>query len=335
MSPSYGHLRERFEHLAFIIHKLSEQSCTVLLLISSTYNSPELRALSHNLNTLTSQLKTTLTIYNIYNQQYKQFLNIPYLLPKTDLHSLFSNLKFHSERLWKLLSFPLLAHTRHTTIQFITLLDTFTTQYIIPHLSLPGDYLQSFSQPSIYCKPSVIQQVSTTEISVDPYILSLQKNYYYPLSTSLEVTENMDIDGTNSQGQQQPADHSQPNNQGRKTITVEDSMDAIDELIQEIQSGDQIIMEQPDTMVSPQITNLTRPSTTTLRFSLSKKGQFIATSPNNLSILKQFFHCILSIGSLKILPIRNDNPITPIKTMAQINELNSVGAKAFFKPSKA
>lgn len=263
----------------------------------------------------------------------------PSLLKEKEVSALYYNCTFYSNTLWNLLSHPHPSPIRALTIQLITLIDQFTTKYIIEHLGNPeNSQLKFFNYPTKYSQPSIVRQVSTTEITIDPYLLALQKNYYYPLSSS--TTSRMDIDTNPSQRETQtssPPNISQQTTTGRKIITVEDSLDVIDELVQEIKANDIIDVEPSDTCPAPLDLHITAVSTKTptgIRFSLSKQGQFSSSSPNYLPSLKQFLKCVISIGSIKILPIRNDNPINPLRTTDQISELTVVGAKAFFKPSK-
>jgi hypothetical protein len=119
----------------------------------------------------------------------------------------------------------------------------------------------------------------------------------------------------------------------KESITVEDSMEVIAELIQEIQrSGNQDISAQASVASVPPLPVTSKRSS--MRVTLAKKNKETGASVNSLSSLRQFFHSILSTGQTHILPMRNDSKISPIKSTSQVNELTSIGAKAYYRASK-
>jgi hypothetical protein len=123
-------------------------------------------------------------------------------------------------------------------------------------------------------------------------------------------------------------------------VTVEDSMEKIDDLLKEF--GDLDNTESQDAAqvtTSPSIPHAIQSnnSSSAIRFSLfpRKVVQAHKTNVNQLSQLKSFFKCILSTNSqTKILPIRTDSKVLHLRTTDQVNELNSIGITNFFKPNK-
>jgi hypothetical protein len=109
-----------------------------------------------------------------------------------------------------------------------------------------------------------------------------------------------------------------------KTLTVEDSVDVISDLIREIQANDtEMDMEESSPVCdAPHIIKPSKVSNSSLRFSLLQKSSLTGRSSSNIAQLKQFFHCLSSISSTTIIPICPDNPFSPLRTTSQINELS-------------
>jgi hypothetical protein len=112
--------------------------------------------------------------------------------------------------------------------------------------------LFEFFPPSESVKPSVIHQVSYTEITIDPYLRSLQENWYCPLATEMTTAE-MQIE-SNKVPEGTPL--LSPVLGGtstvfinKKKITIEDLVEAIAELIAEIQATDDI--KTPNNELNP------------------------------------------------------------------------------------
>jgi hypothetical protein len=118
----------------------------------------------------------------------------------------------------------------------------------------------------------------------------------------------------------------------KKPITVEDSLDVISELISEIQSTDNLVLNLPTPPVPPPSFSSPPREKSSFRFSLAKTRSAINTT-SFLPLLKRFLHCLLSTTSVHFLPIRNDNQIPPLTTSSQINELSIIGSKLYFKAS--
>jgi hypothetical protein len=126
----------------------------------------------------------------------------------------------------------------------------------------------------------------------------------------------------------------------KSVITVEDSMEKIDDLLNELGNIDTNIESQDDgldpQLQTPQSIASTK-SSSSIRFSLypRKITQTQKHNINQLSQLKSLFKCILSTNNQsKLLPIRTNSKVLHLRTTDQINELTPIGAINFFKPNK-
>jgi len=105
-SPS-SLLLQQNEQSIYLVHSITEQYCTTLLLVIQTNNTKESKALTINLQSLLSQLKTVFSIMNIRTSQTPEFSNIPRLMATEDLRTLYSNSAYHCTTLWHLISWPM------------------------------------------------------------------------------------------------------------------------------------------------------------------------------------------------------------------------------------
>jgi hypothetical protein len=118
----------------------------------------------------------------------------------------------------------------------LLLVDSFLTEYL-SHL-LPASN-KKIKSPLFPVKPSITHQIVQSETIIDPYFKSLQRNYYYPLSSDTMTTsvneDAMRVDGVETVPPSSLGSRTIPLT---KAVTFEDSMETISELIQEIQSSD-------------------------------------------------------------------------------------------------
>ncbi len=130
-----------------------------------------------------------------------------------------------------------------------------------------------------------------------------------------------------------------PNRLSLPHVTIKDSLEAITDLITELQANDAEVVHPPSsiqvTTPRPHVQNMSTTSQDTMQFSLSAAARSTGHKATLLPHAKQFLHCLLCIPSTTILPIRNDNLASPLKTTSQVNELSSIGLKSFFRPNKA
>jgi hypothetical protein len=333
LSPS---LLQKFEQISILIQRLCDQYRSTVTYFLQSLTPTETRSLTYNTQTLSSQLQTALSICSMYRSIHPLFCCIASSLSQYDVNTLYTLLTTYSSDLWKILEQPLPEVVQASTISFITNIDSFITTFLIQHSTTSlALHLSDFSSPKATNKPSIVHQVSFTEITVDPYLRALQQNYYYPLSyLTMPDSTPMHIDDAPSPDSKISSPRmptiQATNLQKKKAITVEDSMDVISELISEIQSTDKLDLNLPPH--SPQAPKPTE-ETKTLRFSLARTRMASPTT-NFLPLLKRFLNCLLSTSSTHLLPIRNDTQLPPLKTSSQINELSATGAKLFFKASK-
>jgi hypothetical protein len=75
---------------------------------------------------------------------------------------------------------------------------------------LRGSSLFGFLPPPRTSKPSIIWQVTNLSATVDPYLLALQANYYYPLTClSIMTPDEMQVEH-GSNGTHSLSQHLQP-----------------------------------------------------------------------------------------------------------------------------
>jgi hypothetical protein len=275
-----------------------------------------------------------MTILRMYSYQFPSLSkNIMLCFSTHDRELIVNSVLTHCNTLWSTLRRPSSLVFRKNAASMLALIDSFILSYLSHSLPNPALYDQ-FKRPSSPAKPSISHQITNLEITIDPYYKSLQRNFYFPISPDNMPTADdtpMSIDNVDQPNSQPPSNSSISSL--KKSITVEDSMDVIAELIQEIQNSD-------DQDISSQISLGTVPpmpvtnKRVSIRVSLAKRNKSGVTAPSSLPLLRKFFHILLSTGQTSILPVRNESKISPIKSTAQVNELTLVGAKSFHKASK-
>jgi hypothetical protein len=279
--------------------------------------------------------QSSLLICDTYNSKFPHFCTISKLLSPTDHAFLIKMITTNCSTLWSLLKSPSTPVVRNIIIVFLSHLDTFLTQYLTS--SLISNPLFQFYRPRATVNPSVIHQVSSTEITIDPYLKSLRDNYYFPIS---DMSVEMQID-SNSLSGTSPLSPALGGTatvlQNNRKITVEDSVEVISELIAEIQASEKVDIDLASSSNPPQSTVKTHPTSkasSTIRFSLAHQKRVGGTLPNNLSSLKKFFHVLLSTKAVSILSVRSDSKASPMNTTSAVNELHAISSKIFFKASK-
>jgi hypothetical protein len=116
-------------------------------------------------------------------------------------------------------------------------------------------------------------------------------------------------------------------------ITVESSIQAITNLIKEVEADDPPTESAP----SPIVTELEKHNIITHRFAIYRKQTYPTPGdpPNQLTLFKSFVKSIKSADpSARILPICSDVKIYPLSTTDQINSLTHIGLNNYFKPYK-
>jgi len=195
-------------------------------------------------------LKTICSNINIiYNQVYLKFKMWPGSLSGT-LDRKSELLTSQQKQLWWQLSFP-----HETQVRFLIYKVILTLESLV--LLLSGKTIPQYCSPTkTNNQPSVLDQVIFRPVSIiDPYLLAIKSNYYYPLLPEPIMTEephqpetltsdedpSMQIDG-------KPAAKSPPRAKtiSPEVITVEHSLEVITELIKEIESDDEPVESQQE-----------------------------------------------------------------------------------------
>jgi hypothetical protein len=175
-------LLQRFEQISVLVLKLCKQYVATSSLIVQSSTPTETRSLSHNTQTLSSQVQIAYDMCQLYTARYPQFGVLASFLSQHDSTTLYSSLASYSYNLWQFLKHPLPTVTRSITIYFITILDAYIVTYLLRHTTSSHALLfKGFSAPAHPAQPSLIHQVSYYEVTVDPYLKAFQENYSYPL----------------------------------------------------------------------------------------------------------------------------------------------------------
>jgi hypothetical protein len=184
----HSQLLQRLEQLCIIFQKLCDQfipTCRTLLTTELSRTSTHI--LLTNAVTLLSQLDTTLSICTTYSIQFPHFRTISSLLSPVDQAILLKKNIDYCTTLWDLLKYPSSPILQNIIIRFITHLETYQHHYLVTSLTIITPF--SFTSPTITSGPSIISQVTNTEVTIDPYLKSLQENYYHPLSSDMTSTD--------------------------------------------------------------------------------------------------------------------------------------------------
>jgi len=140
----------------------------------------------------------------------------------------------------------------------------------------------------------------------------------------------MEDQPSNGSGQSSPKRKPSPTT---NPITVESSLEAISELIKEVEAED----PPTDVEVLLSVPHQDKSNPNTHRFAIYWKQTYPTpgATPNQLALFRSFVKCIKSADqTAKILPIRNDLKIYSLSTTDQINNLEHIGLSHYFKPYK-
>jgi hypothetical protein len=153
--------------------------------------------------------------------------------------------------------------------------------------------------------------VTATPELIDPYLDSLSTNYYYPLH---DYTMDTSVDDSLTQtsrtfNNQHPSTHA---TQGK--VTVESSINAITELIEEMTGDDGLVQSTQGEVqqnVALQQVLQAKPSGYCHRFSIYRRSG-TPISKSQLTLFKLFAHSIKAADNqAQILPIQNDKCMLP------------------------
>jgi len=210
------------------------------------------------------------------------------LLDKTPI------LQFHT-KLWHQLFFPHSTEIRRLTYDLLVQLEQ------IIHLLLPGTKYKTYTIPSSTSTPSVTEQIIYRPISIlDPYILALRRNYYYPIAPDLTMSNDAQMEGqTESCFPKHSPKRSTPST--KHPITVESSLAAITEIIKEVEADDPPTEKE----TAPVIVESGK-KYHTHRFAIYRKQTYPTPGapPNQLALFQSFVRSIKSADhAAKIQPI--------------------------------
>ena len=230
--------------------------------------------------------------------------------------------------LWQQLCFPHGTEARRITYDLlITLEEIFNS-------NLPSLTSRKFRAPEHKTTPSVVDQIIYQPVGIlDPYILALRRNYYYPIAPEHPtMTEDTQMDGQTTIASPKTS----PNRNklsASNAITVESSLAAIAELIKEVEADDP--PTETEIHVTPTMEHGKKPHTH--RFAIYRKQTYPTPGApsNQLLLFKAFVKSIKSADqTAKILPIRSDVNIYALSTTDQIVNLEHIGLSNYFKPYK-
>jgi hypothetical protein len=309
LSPSQ--LLQWFEQLCVIIHKLCDPFVITISLLQATPTKAEGKLLLSKANSLLSQFENSLSIGDMYRGTYPAFRTISTLLSPTDQAILISKTQAFSTQLWQFLSIPSSPQLRHLIIRFISGIDHLQSSLLLT--ALQSIFLSGYLPPPRPSNPSVIWQVTHTEITIDPFLLALQKNYYYPLLDFNNMISSDQLASMQVDTDQSSNTSSSPKSTLKKMLTVEDSVAVITELISEIQASDPIDIDNSTVSPEPLLpSKLLKASPN--RFSLAKQKSLGPSSMTFLPLLRKFFHALLCTCLVSILPVWNDSKVSTIRT---------------------
>jgi hypothetical protein len=273
-----------------LLFSLSDQFHSFFILLNQSTTLRESRLLSSLIDSILYQsrilVQTSIQHKHRYFQQ-KTSLSLPSALSKAN---------HYCNIFWNFLKIPLPPISRLYLISFISCIDKFSLKIIVQHpLYTEIKPAQKYRTPRSPSHPSVITQVYTMETTTDPYLLSLKTNYYYPLASMTTPSDSFDENTgisstTNTNGLIQDS----VNNTQKETppiITVEDSLEAIDELINDfiadiLKDEDEVSLPAPITSPTPQFTPPQK-----MRFSLfpQKAVRQYQSVTDALPLLKSLF----------------------------------------------
>lgn len=249
-----------------------------------------------------------------------------------------TNLLSTLTRLWVHLSFPHETDVRLLLFKIILIVEDIINTFSGAYKTEP---FQTIQKPN---KPSILNQVVHRPINiVNPYLTSLQRNYYYPIATEIvtmseeihteQYTGLQDVTTTDPEASKHIAMSSTVKSKlaTPEVITVEDSLTAITDLIREIEADDPPQSNLDDPVTTPSV----KASTYRHRFALYRRNANYQSTLSQLSLFRSFAKCLKNTdNSIQILPIRNDIKVNSLSTTDQINHLEAVGLPTYFRPYK-
>jgi hypothetical protein len=225
--------------------------------------------------------------------------------------------------LWLHLSFP-----HNTEIRQLTYDTTLRVESIVNCITLSQTNPSEYHKPKNTSKPSISTQIVYRPITIlDPYLLALKRNYYFPIScepitmteeeTPLQSEKQMEESVSESPISPSRAKKSQP-----EVITVEHSLLVIADIIKEIEADEAPVQTQTeDTPSDPSI----KASSYCHMFALYRKNTNNKSSMSQVTLFKSFAKSVKSAdNSIQNLPIRSGFNVHSLSTTDQINCLEQL-----------
>lgn len=313
------------------LHEYGNILHTICSIAAHTKCSREQNIIHHLAQTILSNIEITLLHYT--NTHMDSHIYIDVL--QTTLHK---KLLQNHAHLWHSLKFPHPTPIRTYILKYLINLQKFV-EFINPFLHNNLSSRENFLRSHKQAKPSFFSQVTThTSATIDPYLIALSKNYYFPISTAA-MDDNMEDDtspGTSTRN----SESSNTPPPSPKRVTVEDSIETISEIISEYEDDELPVQTQlsQHNQTAIQQSIQTKASSFTHRFSIYKRNGIPAAqlkTPNQIALFQSFCRCLKSIDNqLRILPIRNDHNIHPLSTSDQITHIDEIGITNYFKAYK-
>jgi hypothetical protein len=323
----YLNLFSSFLEFSHLCHTLGSISIT-------TYEEAEINLIENILNVVHSNAKTALLIANRTDGLAPG--NLYSLIDSTGLLRQYNNLLNAHTKIWELLTY------RHRS----TLIRELLHKYLIVLVSVINKAYtklyptcqKSFNTPKITNAPSAHSQIVTNPSKIiDPYKLSLQSNYYYPLLQMTPLPDDDELQQEVKDDPKSPSANSPSPAKKLAMITVESSIEILTDLLENMEEDDLPVQSQPTEQALEQEAQ-TKPSYYKHRFSIYRKS-FSTTYPaatlSQLTLFKTFCKCLKSIDNqIQILPLRNDKKINPLTTTDQINHPEEIGIPNYFRAYK-
>jgi hypothetical protein len=201
-----------------------------------TYVRSEQLLVNNLLKSILSHIKIIhSTLANTYN---KTYTNTTIVDTETLIYGLETeeSIQQYVSLLWEKLKFSYSQQLRSLLLKIIIIIKTISYLFHSLLLSSPK-YLLTYNEPHKTSSPSFKSQVinpTPSSLVIDPFITSLQQNYYYPLTTEMPIDEmEYNINEESNQITQAP-----PKSPIKK---VETSIDTISDFLQEMEGDDPLL----------------------------------------------------------------------------------------------
>jgi hypothetical protein len=229
-----------------------------------------------------------------------------------------SKLLHYQAQLWEIFKTPLHSTiARHKIFTFLIRLDSIISQHNSEHTTFQTNSLLTSKMVAL---PSIEDQVITDPTAIlDPYQLSLTRNYYFLLSSFVQQA-NMDDPADNTLANSHTSNNPTPSLLEKTTITAEDSIETITELLAEMEEDELQVQTQPmEETFQP--ASQVQPSYFNHRFAIYRKGStpYVVNALSQVNLFRSFCKSLKTIDPLKyyqcITIVKSIHYPPPIKSM--------------------